>query len=68
MNNIKVTLTPSELSDIIDRAFDLGKVYATDELDLNGVINNRGDAKLDILWDAFAMKMRDSLSIHISNE
>lgn len=28
----KVTLTPSELSDLIDRAFDLGKSYATDEI------------------------------------
>ncbi len=28
----KVSLTPAELSDIIDKAFDLGKTYATDEL------------------------------------
>ena len=59
MDNIKITLTPSELSAIVDRAFDLGKVYATDELDF--VMHNIGDAKLDILWDACAMKMRDSL-------
>ena len=85
MDNIKVTLTPSELSDIIDLAFDLGKIYASDELESTGakvfprrggeglkgwdeyieenggVCLNSGDAKLDILWNACAMKMRDSL-------
>ena len=33
MDNIKVTLTPTELGDIIDRAFNLGKMYAADELE-----------------------------------
>ena len=80
----KVTLTPSELSDIIDQAFLLGKVYCIDELHSagfeappltansekewnsriekeGGYILNAGDAKLDILWKAFALTMRDSL-------
>lgn len=26
------TLTPQQLADLVDKAFDLGKVYATDEL------------------------------------
>ena len=82
MENIKVTLTPTELGDIIDRAFKLGKMYAADELDTTdvqtpafldptkwdewiesrgGCTLNAGDAKLDILWEAVAMNMRDSL-------
>lgn len=84
----KVTLTPSELSHIIDKAFLLGKVYCIDELHSAGFEappltinsekewNNRiekqggsilhsGDAKLDIVWEAFAMTMRDSLKTAI---
>ena len=37
MDNIKVTLTPTELGDIIDRAFKLGKMYAADELETTDV-------------------------------
>ena len=33
----KVTLTPDELSEVIDKAFSLGKVYATDELQSAGL-------------------------------
>jgi len=80
----KVTLTPSELSDIIDQAFALGKIYAIDEINSTDMevpsprnvswdayniwIENRGghtlnsgDAKLDILWEAFALAMKESL-------
>jgi hypothetical protein len=80
----KVTLTPAELSDIIDQAFALGKIYAIDEINstdmevpsprnvsadaFNTWIENRGghslnsgDAKLDILWEACAMSMKESL-------
>ena len=82
----KVTLTPAELSDIIDTAFRLGKVYACDELqsagynvpslymnersevvwnkaieEKGGNLLNSGDAKLDILWDACAASMKESL-------
>ena len=32
----KVTLTPAELSDIIDQSFALGKVYSADELQSAG--------------------------------
>lgn len=32
----QVTLTPAELGDIIDNAFNLGKVYAADELSSAG--------------------------------
>lgn len=91
MDNIKVTLTPTELGDIINRAFNLGKVYAADELQSVGFDSpsakggglhatqafldtwgkwieqnggnslNSGDAKLDILWESCAMKMREEL-------
>lgn len=82
MDKIKVTLTPSELSGIIERAFKLGKMYAADELDTTDVQTaafrdptkwdewiesrgghtlNAGDAKLDILWEYCAMKMREEL-------
>ncbi len=83
MDNIKVTLTPSELSDIIERAYKLGKMYAadeldtTDELDMPAIMDpndwddwiqscggqtlNAGEAKLDILWESCAMKMREEL-------
>jgi len=37
MDKIKVTLTPTELGDIIDRAFKLGKMYAADELDTTDI-------------------------------
>ena len=88
----KVTLTPAELSDMIDDAFALGKVYAADELQSAGFDKvpslkgsglhatqtfldtwgkwieknggnslNSGDAKLDILWEACAMSMKESL-------
>lgn len=88
----KVTLTPAELSDIIDQAFALGKVYSADELQSAGFDKvpsmqgsgahatqkflstwgkwieqnggdslNSGDAKLDILWEACAMTMKESL-------
>ena len=88
----KVTLTPAQLSDIIDQAFALGKVYSADELQSAGFDKvpsvkgsgshamqkfldtwgrwieqnggdslNSGDAKLDILWDACAASMKESL-------
>lgn len=88
----KVTLTPAELSDIIDEAFALGKLYSADELQSAGFDRvpsatgsgshamqkfldtwgrwieqnggdslNSGDAKLDILWGACAMSMKESL-------
>jgi hypothetical protein len=31
------TLTPEQLTDLVDRAFELGKVYACDELDTCGI-------------------------------
>lgn len=86
----KVTLTPAEISDIIDRAFKLGKTYATDELasiapisteniplcvrtweweefieSNGGVLLNAGDAKLEILWEAMTMTLKDDLKQYI---
>ena len=83
-----LTLTPAEISDIIDRAFALGKIYAADEINSTGMevpcLNNvsmdawgawiekrgghtlnAGDAKLDILWEAMAMKLKDDLKQYI---
>lgn len=87
----KVTLTPAEISDMIDRAFKLGKTYATDELasiapistdkvpvcrghhaawhefieSNGGVLLNAGDAKLEILWEAMTMTLKDDLKQYI---
>ena len=86
----KVTLTPAEVSEIIDQAFALGKVYATDELAfapnfntkdlivyrddktwtsfleaIGGTGLNAGDAKLDILWQVMALRLKEDLKQYV---
>ena len=57
-NNNKFNLTAAQLCDIIDDAFELGKTYATDELDSCRTMNTRNvpvytDADK---WNAFIEK------------